>query len=324
MIEDSAKIPKVFVSHASADKERFVLPFAEKLRAAGINAWVDQWEMLPGDSVIEKIWEEGLKACDAFVVVLSEESLSSRWVQEELNSGFVKRIQDRTRLIPVRLDNAKVPEVLRAIVWIDIDDLRSYGRQFERIVNAIHGQYTRPPLGPRPAHICPDVAAMDGLAPIDSTIFERACRISIEQGHPDSISGKRLVAELNRQGISEAQIVETQQVLERQRYIQIFRVLGPPHAYDFSITSFGFDQFARTRIADYGKLCADVARLLVRHESMNNHGVAEALGMPIRIAEHILESLEGNGLIKFSKSIGGGLHLDVYWVSPELRRELEG
>lgn len=38
--------PKVFISHASEDKVRFVLGFAEKLRAAGIDAWLDRWEML--------------------------------------------------------------------------------------------------------------------------------------------------------------------------------------------------------------------------------------------------------------------------------------
>ena len=37
---------KVLVSHASEDKERFVLGFAERLRKNSIDAWVDTWEML--------------------------------------------------------------------------------------------------------------------------------------------------------------------------------------------------------------------------------------------------------------------------------------
>ena len=53
--------PKVFVSHASEDKERFVLAFAAKLRAQGVDAWVDRWEMLPGDSLVDKLFEEGLR-----------------------------------------------------------------------------------------------------------------------------------------------------------------------------------------------------------------------------------------------------------------------
>ena len=102
--------PKVFISHASADKERFVLEFATRLRGVGVNAWVDCWEMNPGDSVIDKIWDEGLKGCDAFIIVLSEHSIKSKWVHEELNTAFVKKIEDKTKLIPIRLDAAEVPE----------------------------------------------------------------------------------------------------------------------------------------------------------------------------------------------------------------------
>jgi len=50
--------PKVFVSHASEDKERFVTNFATKLRENGVDAWLDKWEMLPGDSLVDKIFEE--------------------------------------------------------------------------------------------------------------------------------------------------------------------------------------------------------------------------------------------------------------------------
>src|ERR1017187_4936530 len=102
--------PKVFVSHSGEDNQRFVLKFAERLRAQGIDAWLDVWEMLPGDSLVDKIWNEGIKGCAAFIVVLSDESVGSKWVHEELNSGIVKKIEDKTKLIPIRLDACEVPE----------------------------------------------------------------------------------------------------------------------------------------------------------------------------------------------------------------------
>jgi len=40
---------KVFISHASEDKDRFVTGFATKLRAFGLDAWYDLWEIGPGD-----------------------------------------------------------------------------------------------------------------------------------------------------------------------------------------------------------------------------------------------------------------------------------
>jgi hypothetical protein len=108
-----AKVPRPFISHAHADKERFVLDFAKRLRGKGIDAWVDNWEMLPGDSLVDKIFNEGLKSCTAFIVVLSHNSISSKWVREELNAGIIKRIEDNTKLIPIRLDGCEVPIALK-------------------------------------------------------------------------------------------------------------------------------------------------------------------------------------------------------------------
>jgi hypothetical protein len=63
--------PKVFLSHASEDKGRFVLDFARQLRENGVDVWLDQWEMKPGDSLVDKIFDEGLKDASAVIIVLS-------------------------------------------------------------------------------------------------------------------------------------------------------------------------------------------------------------------------------------------------------------
>ena len=48
---------KVFCSHSSADKPR-VRAIAEQLAAAGIDAWVDQWEIAPGDDIVGVGWAD--------------------------------------------------------------------------------------------------------------------------------------------------------------------------------------------------------------------------------------------------------------------------
>ena len=130
--------PKVFISHASEDKGRFVLSFAQRLREKGVNAWVDAWEMLPGDSLVDKIFNEGLRPADAVVVVLSDASVTKPWVQKELNTAVVKNIEDRTRLIPVRLDDCQIPECLR--------DPRRSPQNRPYVVTS------KPANGPRPGH----------------------------------------------------------------------------------------------------------------------------------------------------------------------------
>ena len=118
--------PKVFVSHASEDKDRFVVEFVRRLRENGVDAWLDQWEMKPGDSLVDKIFEEGLKEARAVIVVLSKVSLQKPWVREELNTSVVNRIGRGTRLIPVVIDDCEVPESLRSTLWLKVDDLADY------------------------------------------------------------------------------------------------------------------------------------------------------------------------------------------------------
>lgn len=146
MIEEN-KTPTVFISHASEDKERFVLQFARKLREHGVNAWVDVWEMLPGDSLVDKIFDEGIKNAQAMIVVLSNQSIEKRWVREELNLGFINRLSGRCKIIPVVIDDCDIPEALRSTIWQKIPDLDSYETEFSRILDAIYGRTRRPPLG---------------------------------------------------------------------------------------------------------------------------------------------------------------------------------
>jgi hypothetical protein len=139
---------KVFISHASEDKERFVLNFAKKLREQGVDAWVDVWEMLPGDSIVDKIFSEGIRDAYAMIVILSKNSVEKRWVREELNAGFMHRINGKCKVIPVVIDPCEIPEALRSTIWEEIRDLDNYDDEFQRILDAIFSRNSKPPLGP--------------------------------------------------------------------------------------------------------------------------------------------------------------------------------
>ncbi|MGH3922708.1 MAG: toll/interleukin-1 receptor domain-containing protein [Pseudonocardiaceae bacterium] len=58
--------------------------------------------MLPGDSLVKKIFTEGIGQAEAVLVVLSRHSITKRWVAAELDAAVVKRIQDDAKLIPIR------------------------------------------------------------------------------------------------------------------------------------------------------------------------------------------------------------------------------
>ena len=57
----SGESPKVFVNYGSEDKARFVRDFCARLRNNGVDAWYDRWEITLGDSLIQKIFEEGIR-----------------------------------------------------------------------------------------------------------------------------------------------------------------------------------------------------------------------------------------------------------------------
>jgi len=141
--------PKVFISHASEDKP-FVREFAKRLRDNGVDAWVDEWEILPGDKLIDKIFEQGIGQCDAFIIVLSQNSVKKPWVVEELDAALVKRIEQQTRIIPIRIDDCEVPVALQATAWINIDPRSNYDAELHKVLSSIFGVTAKPPIGERP------------------------------------------------------------------------------------------------------------------------------------------------------------------------------
>jgi len=163
--------PRVFLSHASEDKERFVIPFAAQLRAIGIDAWVDQWEIGPGDSLVQRIFDEGIADADAFVVVLSHVSVVKPWVREELDAGVVQRITSgrSKRLMPVILDEGvAVPVALQHLLWESVPRHGVTGVAV-RIADQLLGRTRKPPLGPRPVYS--EVPLLFTKEPADETVF---------------------------------------------------------------------------------------------------------------------------------------------------------
>lgn len=93
---------KLFLSHASEDKEDFVRPLAEALRK-DFDVWYDEYELLLGDSLLKKI-TDGLKNCDYGVVVLSPHFFSKKWTGSELDGLFNLETTERKVILPIWKD----------------------------------------------------------------------------------------------------------------------------------------------------------------------------------------------------------------------------
>lgn len=317
---NSQNPPRVFISHSSKDNQRFVVPFAARLRSSGVDAWLDKWEMNPGDSLIDRIFSEGIGMCSAMVVVLSHHSVSSGWVKEELDAGMVRKIEGLTKMIAIRLDACQVPDYLKHLIWIEINDCDAYDEPFKQIVNTIFGQYTKPPLGALPRHVLESTLQIGGLAAIDAKVLAAICQLTIEAGE-NLVNSGPLVNRLAQSGITEPEIIESQEVLENQGLIRLSHGIGPVCVCASFATMSGFERFAQAQIADYSDIVKSISLCVARGDASNNTEIAERLTLPIRVVDHVLYLLEARRLIRSVKSSGGGLHIDVMTVSPELRRK---
>jgi len=105
LVGEPIKLHSCFLSHSTQDHG-----FAERLhadlQARGVRCWFAPEDLKIGDRFHERI-EESIRLHDKLVIVLSESSVRSRWVEREVNAGIEREERDkRLVLFPVRIDDA--------------------------------------------------------------------------------------------------------------------------------------------------------------------------------------------------------------------------
>jgi hypothetical protein len=314
--------PRAFLCHATEDKDRFVRGFASRLRDRGVNVWFDEWELLPGDSLVDRIFEQGLKDADVFIPVLSKVSVTKRWVREELNAGLIQKIEGNCKLIPVVIEDCEIPVALRNLVQVRIADLESYDDDFDRIVRAIFDDRSEQLIGKPPAYSA--LPSIPGLQASDTLILQKAGDMALKSDS-ELIDSREVLEAVSDQDITEKALIESLLVLEGEGYIKISKTLGSglPSMAHFLFTNYGFEEYLTAFFPDYDEAVTPVAAAIVNseHEQTSDRAIAEALDLPRLLVEHVLDTLESRGLIKCSRMTGP--ITSVYSVDPRLRRLLQ-
>ena len=156
-----------FISYAHEDKE-FAEKIAGELRKLGVDVWLDKWEIKAGDSLIEKIFMEGLAKCDVFLILISSSSINSKWVQEELNHAIIKKIEGLTKIIPLVKEKSEIPPPLRVLKWVDLSE--DFESSIREVVKSIYDVTDKPPVGKIPNYITGLFSSVGGLSRAASTI----------------------------------------------------------------------------------------------------------------------------------------------------------
>lgn len=102
----------VFISYSREDTE-FMRQLKSRLEQSGVKVWVD--ENIKGGATWDNIIEEALATSDSIIVVLSKASVASKMVMNEVSYG----IEENKSVIPVMVEECKIPFRLRRIQYID-------------------------------------------------------------------------------------------------------------------------------------------------------------------------------------------------------------
>lgn len=132
----------VFLSHSHEDSE-FIKDLASRLEnEAGLNVWLDQWELVPGRPWIQgmAIGIEQASSCAVFI----GSSTPGAWFQREYNRALNRQAREpEFGVIPVLIPGGQpeqVQDFLELNTWVDfrngLDDVNA----FHRLVAGIKGE----------------------------------------------------------------------------------------------------------------------------------------------------------------------------------------
>jgi hypothetical protein len=122
---------KTFISYARIDGD-FALRLARDLRAASVDAWIDQLDIRAGDTW-DRAVEDALRECTGLLVVLSPDSVASRSVMDEVSFA----LDENKRVIPVLHRECSIPFRLRRVQYTDFTS--DYDDGLSRLVHALGG-----------------------------------------------------------------------------------------------------------------------------------------------------------------------------------------
>jgi len=124
----------IFISHFSHD-DAFALQLCDDLRLVGHTPWIDKIEIQPGQSIISSI-QNGITKSRYAIVILSNMSIQSRWVDTEWKEKFWDALTNQhIRVIPILRENCDIPLFLKTLRYADFS--KSYATGFATLCLAL-------------------------------------------------------------------------------------------------------------------------------------------------------------------------------------------
>lgn len=123
--------PQVYLSYTMRDIE-IAKMIAIRLREDGFEPWLAHEQIRPGDRWVDKI-VDGIKKSQWVLLLLSENTSSSEWIEQEIDYVFQLESQlGRRLLLPVLISGNEIPAIVNDLVYADFRNGNDF--EFDRLV----------------------------------------------------------------------------------------------------------------------------------------------------------------------------------------------
>jgi hypothetical protein len=124
---------RVFLSYSHHDKE-YARRVIATLMKHNIHFWFDQYDILVGHSLHDKIFE-GIRKSDYFLLILTPQSLKSDWVQKELSEALMQEMERKqTYILPLRFERCLLPDSLQNKHYADFTEFSKGNRELIKLL----------------------------------------------------------------------------------------------------------------------------------------------------------------------------------------------
>ena len=138
-----------FISYSTKD-QRFADRLHADLQSKGVRCWLATEDLKIGDRFRQRI-DESIRLHDKLLLILSEHSVGSAWVEQEMESAFEKEVRHKRDVVfPIRIDDAvmdtdaawaasirRTRHIGDFTRWKDHD---SYQKAFERLLRDLKAE----------------------------------------------------------------------------------------------------------------------------------------------------------------------------------------
>lgn len=124
------RLLKTFLCHANIDKSKVKFIY-DKLIDDGIDAWIDEKNLLPGQNWREEI-PKAIQNSDVVIVFLSKVSISKSGYRHKETLDALEKMKEQPEgtifLIPALLEPCTVPERMKNYTWVNLYEPEGYER----------------------------------------------------------------------------------------------------------------------------------------------------------------------------------------------------